>query len=179
MCLELVFHHSPSRDQIPEETKKELIAAGGRMGVALQYVNIARDVRVDAKIGRVYIPESWLKEEGLTSESLLAIMRQRMESEMHGALGGVVEGNMEVVQRLMAKLLDKAFAIYEEARPALDRLPSEARKPMTVAVESYMEIGRVLREQGTKGFQSGKGRATVPKIRRIGVAWKVLNGWSR
>ena len=149
------------------------------MGVALQYVNIARDVRVDAKIGRVYIPEAWLKEEGLTSEGLLAIMRQRMDSKMQGALGGVVEGNMEVVQRLMTKLLDKAFEIYEEARPALDRLPGEARKPMTVAVESYMEIGRVLREQGTKGFQSGKGRATVKKMRRIGVAWKVLNGWSR
>lgn len=178
LCLELVFHHSPSRNTITEEEKKSLIAAGGRMGVALQYVNIARDIRVDAKIGRVYIPETWLKEEGLTSKSLLALMRQRMDSEVEGALGQVVSKNMEVVERLMSKLLNKAFEIYQEARPALDRLPKEAGKPMTVAVESYMEIGRVLRVSGTKGFQTGKGRATVPKVRRIGVAWKVLNGWS-
>ena len=148
------------------------------MGVALQYVNIARDIRVDAKIGRVYIPETWLKEEGLTSESLLAIMRQPLESEVQGELREVVGENMTVVERLMRKLLDKAFEIYEEARPALERLPKEAAKPMTVAVESYMEIGRVLRVQGTQVFQTGKGRATVPKLRRIGVAWKVLNGWS-
>lgn len=156
-----------------------MIAAGGRMGVALQYVNIARDIRVDSMIGRVYIPESWLKEENLTSESLLALMRQRMDSEVQGALGEVAGKNMEVVERLVKKLLDKAFEIYEEARPALDRLPKDAGKPMKVAVESYMEIGRVLCEQGTKGFQSRKGRATVPKMRRIGVAWKVLNGWGR
>lgn len=178
LCLEFVFHHSPQRGLITEEEKKSLVAAGGRMGVALQYVNIARDIRVDAKIGRVYIPEIWLKEEGMTSELLLALMRQRMDSGVEGALGQVVGKNMEVVERLMSKLLDKAFEIYEEARPALDRLPKEAGKPMTVAVESYMEIGRVLRVQGTKGFQTGKGRATVPKMRRLGVAWKVLNGWS-
>lgn len=165
LCLELVFHHSPAGAKCSEEERKHLIKAGGRMGVALQYVNIARDFRVDAKIGRVYIPSNWLKEDGLTPVTFLNLMNRNDAK------------SMAVVQRLQSRMLDEAFTIYEEAKPALDRLPSDVRKPMKVAVESYMEIGRVLREQGVKGFQCGKGRATVPKKRRIGVAFKVLNGF--
>jgi len=41
-----------------------------------------------------------------------------------------------------------------------------------VAVESYMEIGRVLL-QGD--YQVKAGRATVPKLQRIKVAWRALN----
>ncbi len=170
LCLELVFHHSPSRDSIMDSQKPELIKAGGRMGVALQYVNIARDILVDARINRVYIPSSWLEGEGLTAETLV----------QHMTKGELIGEGREIVERLQGRLLDQAFEIYQEARPALDRLPSEALKPMTVAVESYMEIGRVLREQGSAGFQCGdgkKGRATVPKSRRIKTAWKVLNGF--
>jgi 15-cis-phytoene synthase/lycopene beta-cyclase len=39
-------------------------------------------------------------------------------------------------------------------------------------VESYMEIGRTLR---IDGYTVKAGRATVPKWRRIIVAWKTLN----
>lgn len=164
LCLELVFHHSPAGSKCTEEERKHLIKAGGRMGVALQYVNIARDFRVDSKIGRVYIPSAWLKEEGLTPSTFLGVMKSNDAK------------SMEIVSRLQSRMLDEAFKIYAEAKPALDRLPRDVRKPMKVAVESYMEIGRVLREQGVKGFQCGRGRATVPKKRRIGVAFRVLNG---
>jgi 15-cis-phytoene synthase/lycopene beta-cyclase len=43
---------------------------------------------------------------------------------------------------------------------------------MRVAVESYMEIGRVLREDG---YTVKEGKATVPKMRRMRVAWNALN----
>lgn len=164
LCLELVFHHTPSKSDISEEERKELIEAGGRMGVALQYVNIARDIKVDAKLGRVYLPTTWLREEGLEPAQLLVDMKSE---DKQPAL---------VLEKLMKRLLEEAFKVYREARPALDRLPREASKPMTVAVESYMEIGRVLREEGfNKASQNSRGRATVPKRRRIWVAWKALN----
>jgi 15-cis-phytoene synthase / lycopene beta-cyclase len=154
LCLELVFHHCSNPTNISGKQYEFLVSSGGRMGIALQYVNIARDIATDAAIGRVYIPTSWLVEEGLTPQVVIA------------------NPNGEAIGKLRAKLLGKAFNIYEEAKCALPNLPREARAPVRVAVESYMEIGRVL---GEKGYEVKAGRATVPKMRRLGVAWKALN----
>jgi 15-cis-phytoene synthase / lycopene beta-cyclase len=152
LCLELVFHHTSS---VTTTAQREiLIRSGGRMGIALQYVNIARDIATDAAIERVYLPSTWLKGEELKPEDVLKFP------------------NSPAIGILRARLLDKAFVIYREAQPALAQLPINARAPMRVAVESYMEIGRVLRE---KGYKVREGRATVPIKRRLTVAWKALN----
>ena len=153
LCLELVFHHSSSRDKISPKDRQVMISAGGRMGIALQYVYIARDVATDATLGRIYLPMSWLEEEGLSPQDVI--------KRPTGA----------GIERLRTRLLGKAFIVYEEARGAMAHLPPEARAPMRVAVESYMEIGRVLSE---KGYKTKAGKATVPKLRRIRVAWKAL-----
>lgn len=152
MCNELIFHIYRSSQSVEEQDR--IIQAGNRMGVALQYVNIARDIAVDAKIGRVYLPKAWLKEVGITYDSVLETP------------------NGPEIEDLRSKLLGKAFELYKEARGAIEELPVEARGPIRVAVESYMEIGRVLRQ---KGYLVKAGRATVPKWRRLRVAWKTLN----
>jgi 15-cis-phytoene synthase/lycopene beta-cyclase len=150
LILELVFVHSDWGSTCKRE---QLIEAGGKMGIALQYVNISRDIATDAAIGRVYIPMSWLKEEDLTPEDVL-------QNPLHPK-----------VELLRQRLLDEAFDVYEEARIPMAQLPDNARSPMRVAVECYMEIGRVLRE---KGYKVKQGKATVPIVRRLRVAWKAL-----
>lgn len=152
MCNELIFHIYRSSQSVEEQDR--IIQAGNRMGVALQYVNIARDIAVDAKIGRVYLPKAWLKEVGISYDSVLETP------------------NGPAIEDLRSKLIGKAFELYKEARGAIEELPVEARGPIRVAVESYMEIGRVLRQ---KGYLVKAGRATVPKWRRLRVAWKTLN----
>ncbi|KAF2679437.1 Lycopene beta-cyclase [Lentithecium fluviatile CBS 122367] len=152
MCNELIFYIYHSTNTLEE--KHRIIQAGNRMGIALQYVNIARDISVDANIGRVYLPLAWLDEAGLSYEDVL--------KDPQGPR----------IDDLRSRLLDKAFALYEEARGAIEELPVEARGPLRVAVESYMEIGRVLRQEG---FVVKAGRATVPKSRRLRVAWSALN----
>ena len=67
LYLELVFYHY--RSSISNEEEQIFLQAGGRMGVALQYVNIARDISVDTNIGQAYLPLTWLDEEGLTLEA--------------------------------------------------------------------------------------------------------------
>jgi 15-cis-phytoene synthase/lycopene beta-cyclase len=152
MCIELIFHLYPS-NMTPTKQRK-VVDAGNEVGIALQYVNIARDIAVDAHIGRVYLPLDWLREAGITYDEALSQPNDaRMES-------------------LRTRLLDNAFSLYEGARSAIESLPTEARGPIRVAVESYMEIGRTLRQ---KGYTVKAGRATVPKWRRIVVAWKTLN----
>jgi len=153
MCLELVYHHTCSKIGSYDQ-RKHITNCASRMGIALQYVNIARDIQTDAKMKRVYIPTTWLKETGLEPLDVIK-----------SAKGPRIEA-------LRNRLLDTAFAEYEEARKAIEELPVDARAPIRVAVESYMEIGRVLRE---KGFAIKKGRATVPKSRRLMVALIALS----
>jgi 15-cis-phytoene synthase/lycopene beta-cyclase len=149
-CL-ILWHYSPD---ISEESRSRIVNGGVQMGIALQYVNMARDIAVDAGIGRVYIPSTWLSELGLEPQYVV-----------QAPSGSSVES-------LRRRLLDRAFAKYEFARGAIDELPPEVRGPIRVAVESYMEIGRVLREPG---YSVRAGKATVPLWRRIRVAWSALS----
>jgi 15-cis-phytoene synthase/lycopene beta-cyclase len=156
LCLEIIFAQLPGRTD--NKTICRLISAGVRMGIALQYVNIARDIAVDALLHRVYVPLTWLTEEGITFE-------------------GVIKNPKGVrIERLRARLLDRAFELYQQSRGAIAELPVQVRGPMRVAVESYMEIGRVLREGK---YLLKADRATVPKSRRIWVAWTALSGYGR
>ena len=151
LCIELVYHHS--RDESPNSGRQQIVESGRRMGVALQLINIARDVGVDASNGRVYLPSTWLKGVELSPEDVI----KNSSSPEVGAL--------------RRRLLERAMTLYEEAKQAIQNLPSEVQGPMRVAVESYVEIGRTLMHPS---YKLKAGRATVPKWRRLQVAWGAL-----
>ncbi|ERF73949.1 hypothetical protein EPUS_05372 [Endocarpon pusillum Z07020] len=171
LCLHLVYHHEPGSNTKQNSfssmsIRDRCLKNGAKMGLALQYTNIARDVYVDARDGRCYLPTDWLREQGTTPEQVI---------ETHGRADGVAETRK--------RLLDNAFAIYKESRGAIEDLPQYARAGIRVAVESYMEIGRVLVEKMAAGGPleelSGSGRrnrASVPKPRRLLVGWGALTG---
>lgn len=156
MCIELIFR--TYNTTLTREEQHHVEQAGNTMGVALQYVNIARDIAVDAKIGRVYLPTTWLSEAGLTQEQVLK------------------EPSGPRIESIRNRLLINAFKLYNGSKHSIEQLPSEAAGPIRVAVESYMEIGRTLRQEG---YVVKAGRATVPKWRRLLVAWQTLNQTSK
>ena len=123
------------------------------MGSGLQLVKIARDITTDAQMRRCYIPTDWLFDKGLTPADIIE------------------DPTRQEAEDFRQEVLDRAMELYGQVKPAIEELPVEARGPMRVAVESYMEIGRVLREPG---YQVQRGRATVPKWRRVRVAWRAL-----
>ena len=169
LCLHLVYLHDPASCHAGDEArhisvKKRCLLAGERMGLALQYTNIARDVHVDAEDGRCYLPTEWLAEHELTPTY---VQQSR--------------GKAQAVRRVRERLLEEAFTIYQSNRDAIEDLPQYARPGIRVAVENYMEIGRILRERLAAGEPldnaAGSGRkhrATVPKLRRLRVAWQSL-----
>lgn len=176
LCLALISHHS--REPIDPARHEAVSTAARRMGVALQFVNIARDIAVDAALGRVYLPTAWLAEEGLTPKLVIETITKSHIAE-DDLTSKDSSSRLQSLGRLRRKLLEKAFAIYAESKPAMDWLPDESRRPMMVAVESYMEIGRVLleKEVGPESFGVVRGRptrATVPKLRRMRVALRAL-----
>ena len=157
LCLHLVFHHCEPVP--PPDVQRRLVAAGATMGRALQFVNMARDIAVDARLGRVYLPTTWLVERGLSPEQVL--------EQPTGAR----------IEDMRRALLVRAFRWYDETRGVMQLIPRSARAPMMVAVESYMEIGRVLRERSARGAPIDGREATVPRSRRIWIAWKTMAGF--
>ena len=152
LCLDLAFSHHGRG--FSEDRKGQLKQAGQSMGKALQTINIARDIQVDAEIGRVYIPTDWLEEEGLSPEEIIG------------------DATAPGISQLRERLLRQAFTLYESARPSIEELPKAVRRPMRVAVESYMEIGRVLLDER---HVVRPGRATVGRWRRLRTAVSALN----
>lgn len=162
LCLHLVYYHDPSKTPVSDATRSRCLAAGMNMGVALQYINIVRDVQTDAETGRCYIPAEWFDDPKANASP------EAFKAEL---------------LRHRRRLLDTAFSLYEENRMAIEKLPEYARGGIRVAVESYVEIGRVMRAKIAKGEPldmagGGRaGRASVPTLRRLWVGWGAMGAW--
>lgn len=105
----------------------EALARAADLGVAMQLTNIARDVGEDARMGRIYLPRQWLREEGLSPEALL------QRPEWSPALG-----------RVIARLLGVADEHYVRAAGGISHLPFGCRTGIHAARLIYAEIGHVI-----------------------------------
>ena len=122
------------------------LARACELGVAMQFSNIARDVGEDARAGRLYLPQNWLREAGIDPEAFLA------NPVFTPALGSVV-----------ARLLAEADMLYRRAAPGIALLPRSCRPGIGAARLLYAEIGHAVARQG---FDSVARRATVSPVRR-------------
>ncbi|KAK6512031.1 hypothetical protein TWF481_000929 [Arthrobotrys musiformis] len=156
LLIHLVFYHSASAKDITPKERAEIIQAGVDMGIALQYINISRDIAKDAAMGRCYIPSDWLAGYNLTPTMVIE------------------NPDRDAVRLLRRRLLGIAMEIYYQNRGAIERLPTDggARKGVRGAVENYVEIGRVLLKQDGK-MPIGN-EETVSKTRRLWVFVKAL-----
>ncbi len=124
------------------------------LGVAMQLTNIARDVGEDARIGRLYLPRAWMREEGLDPAAFLAA------PAFSPALG-----------RVVARLLREADALYLRAEAGIALLPRDCRAGIAAARFVYAEIGRQVERQG---LDSVSRRAVVPAFRKLRLMGRAL-----
>ena len=132
----------------------EIVARACDLGVAMQLTNIARDVGEDARAGRLYLPQSWLREAGIDADAWLAKPAFSHEIAV-------------IVQRL----LDAADALYGRATLGIRNLPRACRPGIYAARALYAEIGREL-ERG--GLDSISRRAVVSTNRKLKVLARTL-----
>ena len=151
--LELVFSHSDIEYSTAQRGK--IIKAGQVMGQALQYVNIARDIKRDAAINRVYIPTVWLKTKGLTPKDVIN------------------NPDDPALATFENKVLAKADNAYQLTVDAIDQLPKDVRGPIKTTIESYMMIGQVVRKARQEGTKI-EGKLKVPLWRRLKLAWNAM-----
>jgi 15-cis-phytoene synthase len=116
------------------------------LGVAMQLSNIARDVGEDARMGRLYLPRSWLREAGIDPVAWLAAPVPD-------------PGVSEAVQRL----LGVAEGLYARASAGVSRLPLACRPGINAARLLYAEIGHEVLRRGAGALHQ---RAVVPGRRK-------------
>jgi phytoene synthase len=124
------------------------------LGSAMQMTNIARDVSEDLRIGRVYLPEAWLAEAGLTTT-------QFMLPENRHALGRVVR-----------RLLERADENYSFGLAGIRYLPFRSALAVAIAARIYRQIGWVIQRSHKPLWE---GRVVISKPRKILLAFRALS----
>lgn len=128
-------------------------AHAAELGLAMQLTNIARDVGEDSGKDRVYLPATWLAEEGLSSDEV--------------ASG---HADPEVVHRVVLRVLDRADLHYRRGELGLRYLPFRARISIAIAARVYRAIGEVVRRKGASALSE---RAVVSPLARL---WYAAHG---
>ena len=105
----------------------DVLARACDLGVAMQLTNIARDVGEDARAGRLYLPHSWLKDEGVCPEKFV-------QSPLYD----------EALARIVKRLLSRATQLYLRSQAGIDALPWKGRTAIWAARFIYAGIGRSL-----------------------------------
>lgn len=135
--------------------EQEALARAADLGIAFQLTNIARDVLDDARNGRCYLPETWLRAAGIPEGAFA-------QPEHRAALALVVE-----------RLLDEADRYYASAKHGLKALPLRSAWAVSTALGVYREIGELVRERGPAAWER---RAVVSRPRK---AWHGVVGFAR
>ncbi|RYG12614.1 MAG: phytoene/squalene synthase family protein [Burkholderiales bacterium] len=123
------------------------------LGMAFQLTNIARDIVEDAAIGRVYIPQAWLEEEGL----------EHIDDILDPA-------HRAVLARLARRLVDLADPYYQSAVAGIGKLPLRSAWSIATARGVYRAIGLKVVDRGAHAWDS---RTSTSKGEKL---WQVARG---
>jgi 15-cis-phytoene synthase len=105
----------------------DALARACDLGLAMQLTNIARDLGEDAREGRLYLPQDWLDDEGMTADDFLALRQSDPRAK-----------------RLAARLLARADAFYLRSEAGVPALPLACRPGIYAARHVYAGIGGAL-----------------------------------
>ena len=130
-------------------TDEKGLAYADSLGRAMQLTNIARDIKEDAERGRVYIPEDWCRELGLTHEDILYKHR------------------WDLVAKLAEKLVRRSEDLYKQGEKGLIYLNFRSAVAVAAARFIYAEIGREVLRRGEHAWET---RTWIPMRRKIWLA---------
>ena len=133
------------------------LARAADLGIAMQLTNIARDVGEDGRNQRVYLPASWLEEEGVRRQDLVG------DPQFTPGVGRVVR-----------RLLETADLHYRRADSGIAALPRRVRVAIRAASLIYQAIGSVIM---ANGYDSISTRAWTSKGRKFLLLCRALGAW--
>ena len=119
------------------------------LGIAMQLTNIARDVGADARLGRRYLPATWV--DGASAADIRA-PNETLQTQLCAAT---------------RRLLELAERYYRSGEAGLGFLPPRARFAILTAARVYRGIGARIAQCG---FRSWDQRAVVSKSNKMFLA---------
>lgn len=125
------------------------------LGVAMQVVNIMRDVQEDAQRGRIYLPADDMARHGVTEEDILG------------------DAMTPGVMALMRQQDERAGEYFASGRMLLPLLDLRARMCVQMLAALY---GDILARIGDRGYDYTQGRVSLPGRRK---AWLMLASIAR
>lgn len=132
-------------------TDRKTLKYAHDLGLAFQLTNIIRDVREDARRGRIYLPLDEMARYGVSEEDLL---RGRQSEEMRHFLEFQIERAQEYYRRALAEL------------PAADRRQQRAGLIMAAIYRALLEE---IRADGCEKVLSQ--RISLTPLRKLWLAW--------
>jgi 15-cis-phytoene synthase len=130
------------------------------LGHAMQVTNILRDVGEDARRGRLYLPQTLLRDAGITEHEIMA-----------GAFEPAAAPRREAWVRLHERLMAVADRDYAFALEALPRLPAPFRRAVRVAAHVYRGIHDEIR---ANAYDTLGRRAHTSTARKLSLAVRAL-----
>lgn len=135
------------------EQKREALARGTTLGVAIRLSSILRDVGIDARAGRCFIPLSDLARFGISLDEVFESSTVAREERW---------------RRLMRWEIARARELYRKAMPGIGLLAPDTRRCAAACAIGYSAIlGALERIQ----YDSVAARASVGTWTRLGVLW--------
>lgn len=134
---------------VMDRGERSTLARAADLGIAMQLTNIARDVGEDARNGRLYLPQDWLREAGIDIEGFRS--RPRFSPELG---------------RVVRRLLDEADRHYRLGHAGIEKLPADCRHAIRTAALTYQDIGRRI---AANGYDSVSSRASTTLSRKLAL----------
>lgn len=116
------------------------------MGIGMQLTNILRDVKEDAEIGRIYLPQEDLRKFGVTEEQIFA---------------GKFDENFRQMMKFQVK---RARDYYEKGEKGIPMLEKDSRFTVLMASRTY---GRILDKIEKLDYNVFSARAHTNKIQKL------------
>ena len=133
----------------------EALQPAGKCGIAMQLTNILRDLKEDARRGRIYLPAEDLDRFGYSAEDLAA---------------GTVDDRF---LRLMEFQADRARRFYREGAELIDRLEPDGRRIFGMMTSVYH---RLLEKIARRPGEVFRRRVRLNGWQKLGIAarWTLL-----
>lgn len=115
---------------------KEAEISAVDLGLALQLTNILRDVKVDAELGRIYLPQDEIRQFELSEQDLLA---------------GKMQAKLRPLLQLQA---ERAQQYFDRAFAAMERLPHKPLIAAWIMGKTYHKILKKIQNSDYDVFSS-------------------------
>lgn len=139
VCIKIFGYRDKKAEKLAERT-----------GIAFQLTNILRDVKEDAQMGRVYLPERDLQTFGMRAEDVAAAPR------------------VEQLRPVLQLEGERALGYYESAKELIDLVDDDSQPALWALVEIYRQLMQKIAAHNYDVFSERVSLTTREKLSVLG-----------